>query len=429
LSCRARARLLPVAAAVAALLWVIVGAWAPGSSLAAGTPRAHAAAVAAPVLPVSAAALYAPQTGQLLVADNAYRRLAIASTTKLMTALITLQRVHRLGTVFTQNDFYPSAADSQIGLVPGERMSVHDLLLAMMLPSADDAAEDLAYNVGHGSLARFVAMMNAQARRLHLTDTHYSTPIGLDTPSNFSSAADLVRLADYDLTHSAYFARIVALPQAVLHSGSEPRLVMNLNDLVGRYRWIDGVKTGHTADAGYVLVASGHRDGMLLISAVLGTADEAERDASTLALLNYGFRNFVLSTPVSAGEVLARPAIRDRPGTHAIVRAASSFRWLLARGVHPHVRISVPSQLAGPLPAGAVVGTASVLAGGRVLDRVPLLLADRLQAVSSLTIAASFITRPLTVIVILVIIGLGGCLWRASRRRRLARQRGKLKTA
>ena len=83
-------------------------------------------------------------------------------------------------------------------------MSVHDLLLALMLPSADDAAEDLAYNVGHGSVGRFVAMMNAEARELGLSHTHYSTPIGLDTPGNYSTAGDLVKLASYDLTHSAF---------------------------------------------------------------------------------------------------------------------------------------------------------------------------------------------------------------------------------
>ena len=81
-----------------------------------------------------------------------------------MTALITLEHVDQLGQVFTEPDYYPAAEDSQIGLVPGERMSVHDLLIAMLLPSADDAAEDLAYNVGHGSVGRFVGMMNAEAR-------------------------------------------------------------------------------------------------------------------------------------------------------------------------------------------------------------------------------------------------------------------------
>src|SRR6202012_4638944 len=103
---------------------------------------------------------------QLLYGVNANRRVAIASTTKLMTALIVLQHVHKLSTIFTQNDYESASVDSQIGLEPGERMSVHDLLLALMLPSADDAAEDLAYNVGHGSVARFVGMMNAEARAL-----------------------------------------------------------------------------------------------------------------------------------------------------------------------------------------------------------------------------------------------------------------------
>ncbi len=134
----------------------------------------------------------------------------------------------------TQNDFYASAADSQIGLSPGERMSVHDLLLALLLPSADDAAEDLAYNVGHGSVARFVGMMNARARQLGLKRTHYSTPSGLDTPGNYSTATDLLTLARYLLLHQPWFARAVALPHALLRTGSHARYVTNRNDLVGR---------------------------------------------------------------------------------------------------------------------------------------------------------------------------------------------------
>ena len=139
-------------------------------------PPAAAAASGPPPLSVNAAALTELTTGQLLYKSRAFSRLPIASTTKLMTALITLEHVKHLSRVFTQNNFYASSADSQIGLVPGERMSVHDLLLALLLPSADDAAEDLAFNVGHGSVARFIGMMNARARQLGLTRTHYSTP-------------------------------------------------------------------------------------------------------------------------------------------------------------------------------------------------------------------------------------------------------------
>ena len=173
-------------------------------------PPAAAAASGPPPLSVNAAALTELTTGQLLYKTRAFSRLPIASTTKLMTALITLEHVKHLSRVFTQNDFYASSADSQIGLVPGERMSVHDLLLALLLPSADDAAEDLAYNVGHRSVARFIGMMNARARQLGLTRTHYSTPSGLDTPGNYSTATDLLTLTRYLLLHQPWFARAVA---------------------------------------------------------------------------------------------------------------------------------------------------------------------------------------------------------------------------
>jgi hypothetical protein len=132
---------------------------------------ATAAALAPPALSVRAAILVEESTGRQLygVAPNA--QLPIASTTKMMTALVTLQHVRHLDTVFTAPNWYASSMDSQIGLAPGDQMTVHDLMLALMLPSADDAAEDLAYNVGDGSVARFVGMMNADARSDSATPT------------------------------------------------------------------------------------------------------------------------------------------------------------------------------------------------------------------------------------------------------------------
>jgi serine-type D-Ala-D-Ala carboxypeptidase (penicillin-binding protein 5/6) len=332
--------------------------------------------------------------------------------------------------MFTQNDWSPAAADSQIGLAPGERMSVHDLLLALMLPSADDAAEDLAYNVGDGSVARFVGMMNAQARALGLRHTHYSTPIGLDTPGNYSSAADLATLAEYDLAHSKYFARIVDLRSAVLRSCDEVRYVTNRNDLLGEYPWIDGVKTGHTNGAGYVLVAAGHRAGMALISVVLGTSSEQSRDANTMSLLDYGFGNFRPWTPVHAGEVLARPAVKDRPGVRVPLVAAGSFTTVLARSSRVRVSVAAPRQLTGPLPAQSVIGTATVMDGQRVLTRIPLVLEHQLPAVSGLSIVTRFVTRPAALLVIVAAVGLAG--WRlrtVRRRRRIDRPDPKLEAA
>ena len=404
----ARFRLL---AATAACCMTLV--WSAAAS-------AAVPAAARPQLSVTAAILIEQSTGQRLYGYRVNRERPIASTTKLMTALVTLQHEHHLSKIFTAPDYVAAPSDSQIGLVPGEQMSVHDLLLALMLPSADDAAEDLAYNVGHGSVGRFIGMMNREARKLGLNHTHYSTPIGLDTPGNYSTAADLVKLASYDLTHSPYFKRIVALPHAVLLSGSHQRYVVNRNDLVAEYPWIDGVKTGHTDDAGYVLVASGHRRGMTLISAVLGTSSEDARDDNTMALLDYGFANFHLVKPVRAGEVLARPAVRYRSGRPAALVAAGPFTHVV--GNHDHVRVVVhaPKQLTGPLARHARLGTAVVLVDGRPVAHIPLLLAKAVPAISPLTSAVHFITRPLTLMLLVIAIGGATALAFLLRRRRRA---------
>jgi D-alanyl-D-alanine carboxypeptidase (penicillin-binding protein 5/6) len=373
-----------------------------------------------PPLNVRAATLVSPFTGQRLFGVNPDAELAIASTTKLMTALVTLQRAPLNWSVTFPPAYFP-AQDSQIGLVPGERMTVRDLLEAMLLPSADDAAYDLAYNVGHGSVGRFIAMMNRDARELHLSHTHYSTPIGLDTPGNYSSADDLVKLAGYLLDRYPLFARIVAMKGAVLHSGNQLRAVANRNDLVARFPWIHGVKTGHTLNAGYVLVTCANRNGMTLLSAVLGTSSEASRDANTLALLGWGFANYRLATPVRAGRVVARPAVTDRPGFHANVIAGRSLSEVVPRASRLRTRLKLPHQLTGPLRRHALVGTLLVLDGGRTVGRVPLLLAQRLPAVLPVTIAARFLTRTSTLLVLAIL--LGGAVTFVHRRRgqRMAR--------
>ena len=224
------------------------------------------------------------------MAPNA--ELPIASATKMMTALVTLQHVRHLDRVFTAPDFYASSADSQIGLVPGDRMTVHDLMLALMLPSADDAAEDLAYNVGGHSVGRFVGMMNAEGRALGLHHTHYTTPIGLDTAGNYSSATDLVKLA----------SSTSASAQPVPRRGSSRARAPILD--TGPVRYV--VKAATTCRSAQLpvdprgqdrpphvwtpgmacVVAAARRTGKTQLSADLGTSSEAARDANSLALLD-----------------------------------------------------------------------------------------------------------------------------------------------
>ena len=289
----------------------------------------------------------------------------------------------------------------------------------MMLPSADDAAEDLAYNVGGGSVDRFVAMMNARAAQLGLTRTHYSTPVGLDTPGNYSSASDLVTLARYVLRTQPFLRHVVAMPNAMLTIGNETRTVTNLNDLVGRVSWVNGVKTGHTLDAGYVLVGSGTRGGMTLISAVLGASSESAREANTLALLNWGFDNFRLATPVSIGQVVTRLPVRGRPGLRAALLAAGSFSRVVPKPAPVTTVLNVPRALKGPLHKGAVAGSEVVLQGGVPVASIPLLLARAVPAPPP-RVSPTTILGPFTLVLLVLLLGVAVV---RGRRERLAARR------
>ena len=212
----------------------------------------------------------------MLASHAAARRLPIASTTKLMTAYVALQELP-LKKIVRAAPYEPIYGESLLDLRPGQRISVRDLLYGLVLRSGNDAAYDLALAAA-GSERRFVRQMNRRAAALGLADTHYANPIGLDQHGNYSSAVDLAALTRR-LLRKPVFAQIADSRSALLRSLRPPRRIATLNDLLLRVPWATGVKTGHTFDAAYVLVGSGRRKGVELISAVLGAPTETDRDA------------------------------------------------------------------------------------------------------------------------------------------------------
>jgi D-alanyl-D-alanine carboxypeptidase (penicillin-binding protein 5/6) len=403
-----------------AVLLIAALACAASADAAQHHKRNRAAAVAsipAPSLPVTGASLLLSDSQTPLWSVHGNAQLPIASTTKMMTALVVLQHVKNLDTVFTQNDWRADSEDSQIGLAPGERMTVHDLLVALLLPSADDAAEDLAYNVGGGSVGRFVAWMNADARGLGLTHTHYTTPSGLDTAGNYSSPDDLVRLADFLMREWPFFRRTVALSRATLTSGRYVRHVVNTDDVVGKVPWISGVKTGHTGAAGYVLVSQGTRHGFTLLASVLGTPSESERDSSALRLLDWGFSEFRSVWAVRRGE---RFALRRVPYevAPAVIVAASGYRTVVRRGAKIDLIVGRLRKLAGPMAKGTVVGQLRVNIRGQAPVTVPLILAHKLPPVSELTKLGHLFKRPTTLLMLALLLGGGATAVTIGRRRR-----------
>lgn len=260
----------------------------------------------------AAAVLMDGETGDVLFERNPDEPRPPASTTKILTALVVLERGRLADSVVVS----PGAArvgGYRLGLRRGQRISLEDLLAAILIRSANDAAVAAAEHVG-GSLAGFVALMNAKAQELGMRHSHFANPHGLDDPSHFTTARDMALLTRAALRHRS-FAQLVRTREATLtiwqraSRGLVPqaRVVQSHNKLLGRLEGADGVKTGYTDAAGQCLVASASRGGQRMIAVLL---DDPQRWTDAAMLLEFGF--------VSAGGA-ARAPIPGRPWRAASV--------------------------------------------------------------------------------------------------------------
>jgi D-alanyl-D-alanine carboxypeptidase (penicillin-binding protein 5/6) len=332
-------------------------------------------------------ALIDARSGDVLVSHAARRHLSIASTTKLMTAYVVLHELP-LDRLVRAAPYEAEYGESLLGLRPGQRISVRDLLYGLILRSGNDAAYDLALAAA-GSEQRFVAEMNRYAAALGLADTHYANPIGLDQRGNYSSAADLATLTRHLLAIPA-FAKIADSRSAVLRSVHPRRRITTINELLGMAPWVTGVKTGHTFGALYVLVGSGQRKGVKLISVAVGAPTDEDRFSDNIDLLDYGFSLYKRRVPIKAGAALAEPTIRYSGGKLPL-RAARSVAVGLRHDQRMSVVVSAPDEVEGPIERGAVLGHASVYVDGRRAASVPLRAAHSVAEASLLERAGSFL--------------------------------------
>jgi serine-type D-Ala-D-Ala carboxypeptidase (penicillin-binding protein 5/6) len=382
-----RSRLLVAAAVLAAVVPV---AAAPAS-----------AGPAPPRVPTAAAAIVVDaRDGTVMFAKRPDQERSIASTTKLMTALLALEEANP-DEVFTAPEYNAMPAESRINLREGERMTVQDLLEALLLESANDAAVDLAENIA-GSREAFVEQMNGRAEELGLDHTSYANPIGLDEAGNYSSARDLAKLAG-TLLRNRRFARIVDMPSATLESGIRPRVVQNRNDLVAAYPWVDGVKTGYTLNAGNVLVGAAARGPRArVISVVLGEPSEAARDSETLTLLRWGLAQFRRVRMVDTERALARADVKYYDEKARLVPRRDVF-LTIRDGQRLRRRVNAPDELEGPLDGGTRVGSVTVVVDGRPVRRVALVTAADVPGAGTLRVVVSELGVPLTVLIVLAV--------------------------
>lgn len=353
-------------------LRALVAGLALGACMALLPAPARGAEPAAPPSPPGRAwILVDAGDGSVLAARDPTAGMPVASTTKLMTAYLSLRELP-LDQTLVAPPYHPLIGESLMGLRAGESVSVNSLLYGLLLPSGNDAAVALADGVA-GSVPAFVTLMNRTAVRLGLRDTHYANPIGLDDPGNYSSARDLTDLA-LVLLDDPIFRRIVDTPRADV-PGAHPERVVNHNDLVHSTPWVEGVKTGYTPGAGYVLVGAGKREGVTLVSALLGAPSIDARDEGTLQLLRYGFSLYHRETVVGDGERLGRAPVRGGAEPSVPLAAERQVSLAVRRDQRVGTEVHARRPVRAPVRRGERLGSATVTVDGRPAAQVPLVAA------------------------------------------------------
>ncbi|MCZ7662199.1 MAG: D-alanyl-D-alanine carboxypeptidase [Thermoleophilia bacterium] len=348
------------------VLFVLLGSLLPAN------PAAAAASTGQPPeIGGVSAILVDMDDGRVIYEKNADERRSTASTTKIMTGILSLETLP-MDRMVTASKKAADVGESEIWLEPGESLSVSDLLYALLVRSANDAAVALA-EASAGSLEGFVQKMNEKAISLGLKNTHYANPHGLEAKEHYSSARDLAALARYAMRNEEFRRLVSTVTATIPWPGHEyKRTLHNRNDLVGETPFITGIKTGYTGKAGYCLVGSGARDGVSLISVILGEPTKESVDDDTVKLLEYGFAKYqrvVLTDkdlPVAEVDVPYHfsgklPLLTDR----RLVRTVYADDPV-------EQTVTVVDQLELPVEKGQTLGKVVYTVGGRPAGEVEL---------------------------------------------------------
>jgi serine-type D-Ala-D-Ala carboxypeptidase (penicillin-binding protein 5/6) len=352
------------------------------SSLAA---LATAAAAAAPIptpptVPARAYLLEEYQTGRVLGSDHADDRMEPASLTKLMTAYIVFTALHdgrlKLTDQVTISEHAWRSEGSRTFVQVGTQIPVDILIKGMIVQSGNDATVALAERVA-GSEDAFAQLMNEYARRLGMLHTHYVNADGLPNPDHYTTARDLAVLAHHLIQDFPDFYPLFSLHEFSWNNIKQ----QNRNGLLGADPTVDGLKTGHTDSAGFCLVTSSQRNGMRLISVVLGSGSVKEREQASATLLGYGFSFYQTVKVKGRGEVLQHPRVFLSGEGTAAVGLGQDLYVTVGRDQASQLKatITLENRLLAPLAAGAKVGDFTVATpDGVVVAKVPIVT---LQAV------------------------------------------------
>jgi serine-type D-Ala-D-Ala carboxypeptidase (penicillin-binding protein 5/6) len=327
-----------------------------------------------PTVPARAYLLEDYQTGRVLASDHADDRMEPASLTKLMTAYIIFTALHdgrlKLTDQVTISEHAWRSEGSRTFVQVGSQIPVDILIKGMIVQSGNDATVALAERLA-GTEDAFVQVMNEYARRLGMLHTHYVNADGLPNPDHYTTARDLAVLAHHLIQDFPDFYPLFSLHEFSWNNIKQ----QNRNGLLSADPTVDGLKTGHTDSAGFCLVTSSQRNGMRLISVVLGSGSIREREQASATLLGYGFSFYQTVKTKGRGEVLAQPRVFLSAATSAPVGLNQDLYVTVGRDVAGQLKATttLENRLLAPLAAGAKVGDFTVAApDGTVVAKAPI---------------------------------------------------------
>jgi D-alanyl-D-alanine carboxypeptidase (penicillin-binding protein 5/6) len=345
----------------------------------------------APTIAAKSWILLDATSGQVIAAQDPNARIEPASLTKVMTAYVTFQALKDKKIDINQmvnvsvKAWKVDASSSKMFIDPATPVKINDLLYGLMVQSGNDAAVALAEAVA-GDEAAFVVLMNREAERMGLKNTRFANPHGLPSPDNYSTAQDLSTLAKRVILDFPEFYKIDSVKSFTYNKITQP----NRNRLLWLDPTVDGMKTGHTENAGFCMIASAHRPNgnaseRRLISVVLGTTSDSSRTQESQKLLNWGFQNFDTVKLYSKGQAIATPEVWKGSQGTVKIGFASDVLVTVPKGVAAKLKpvLERKDPLVAPLARYGKVGTLKMMVDGKPLLELPVVA---LEEVSQATI-------------------------------------------
>lgn len=328
--------------------------------------------------------IYDRLSDRCLYGKDENKQTSMASTTKIMTALIVIQKCNLSDTV-TISQKAAGVGGSRLGLKKDDKITVNDLLYGLMLKSGNDAAIALAMHTS-GNVEEFAKLMNEKAKEIGLSNTNFVTPHGLDDPNHYTTAYELAKLTDYALENKT-IAQIVNTKSITISINEKPVNIHNTNELLGSVQGVYGVKTGFTNNAGRCLVTSVKRNNMDLIIVVLGADTRKDRAKDSIKLIEYAFRKYqsinienIINNDFEAWKQINQDRIYINKAINSIELELSEVKVKKAAlDSEPTIEINTVTLLEAPVAKGTRVGTLTVKVNSNILEEIEIKVKETIE--------------------------------------------------